>query len=171
MLNCRRCYSFRDFLLRVKDISSFYHRNHGHLIRLKWRGTTISNLRIIMKVTFNGCWSTTAATVGGSALASSLTSSSITNWPSLKSSNSCFSTSGFKRLFLMRILRFSILGGGSGTPGSSYFSDTPKKSAFKMICSKKPQNFAWSIYCKCELIQEILFKRLLYFVFICYNLS
>lgn len=51
--------------------------------------------------------------------ASSLSSSSITNCPCINRSNSAFSTSDFRRLFLMRILRFSWLGDGSGTPGSS----------------------------------------------------
>jgi len=30
-----------------------------------------------------------------------------------------FSTSGFKRLFLIKIFRFNKLGDGKGTPGSS----------------------------------------------------
>lgn len=75
------------------------------------------------RITFTDCCSTTTATEGG-ALASSLTSSSMTNWPCRNNSNSCFSTSGFKRLFFIRILRLSRLGDGRGTPGSSYFITT-----------------------------------------------
>ena len=53
--------------------------------------------------------------------ASSFSSSSVmTNWPWRKSSSSCFSTSGFRRLFLMRIFRFSWFGLGRGTPESNW---------------------------------------------------
>lgn len=104
------------------EIPPFYQKKLRSFIRLRQRNTImLQSLRIIKTVTFTGCCSTATVTTGG-ALASSLISSSITNWPCLKSSNSCFSTSSFRRLFLMRILRFSILGGGSGTPGSSCFS-------------------------------------------------
>ena len=54
------------------------------------------------------------------AEASSFSSSSVmTNWPWRKSSSSCFSTSDFSRLFLIRIFRLSWLGLGRGTPGSN----------------------------------------------------
>lgn len=54
------------------------------------------------------------------AVASSFSSSSMTNCPCQNSSSSCFSTSGLKRLFFIMILRFNALGGGRGTPGSNW---------------------------------------------------
>ncbi len=57
---------------------------------------------------------------GNAASSCSSSGSSMASSPRQNSSSSCFSTSGRRRLFLIRILRFSRFGDGRGLPGMAY---------------------------------------------------
>ena len=67
-------------------------------------------------------WTGTSPSVGAGAAAeaSSEASSLVSSSPLRYFSNSSFSTSGFNLLFLIRIFRFSLLGGGNGFPFCNY---------------------------------------------------